>query len=122
MFYLNVEHILLSLFSSSFDLHLCIQSACSNAILHIVPRPRLANDPTLRCSLIVLPRWLPCSLIVVPHWWNIFTADLRSRLHRDPALWEEPERFDAHRFLRKTEHGKRRHLYQFMAVRVRACE
>ncbi len=41
-----------------------------------------------------------------------------SRLHRDPALWEEPEKFDAHRFLRKTEHGKRRHLYQFMAVRV----
>jgi cytochrome P450 len=44
-------------------------------------------------------------------------ASLDRRLHQDPTLWESPETFDPRRFLRKTEHGQRRHIYQFMPVR-----
>lgn len=37
-----------------------------------------------------------------------------TQLHRDPALWEQPDEFQPRRFLRQTEHGVRRHLYQYI--------
>ena len=35
-------------------------------------------------------------------------------LHRDPEFWENPLEFEPLRFMRATEHGKRRHAYQYM--------
>ena len=37
-----------------------------------------------------------------------------NQLHRDPKLWEQPDVFEPRRFMRQTEHGNRRHLYQYI--------